>query len=119
MKFWLKCVAKVVLVLLIIVVLGWMVMTLWNWVMPALFVGARTIDLPHAFGLLVLSRILFGGFRGRGRGRWHERRHCRRWARRWERMTPEERERFQKYAPQSSAAPSSAAPSPDNRPENF
>ncbi|MGH8782188.1 hypothetical protein [Paraburkholderia sp.] len=118
MKFWLKCVAKVVLVLLIIVVLGWMVMTLWNWVLPALFVGARTIDFPHAFGLLVLSRILFGGFRGRGRGRWREGRNCRHWERKWERMTPEERARFQKYAPPS-ATPPGAAPSPDNRTEDF
>jgi len=73
-----------------IAVLGWIVMALWNWVMPALFVGGRSIDYLHAVGLLVLSRILFGGFRGRGgchgRGPW----------RRWERMTPEERENFRK-----------------------
>ena len=50
--------------LIAIGVLGWVVMMLWNWVMPALFVGARTIDFAHALGLLVLSRILFGGFAG-------------------------------------------------------
>jgi hypothetical protein len=68
-------------------------MALWNWVIPAVFVGGRAIDYLHALGLLVLSRILFGGFRGRGgwhgRGPW----------RRWERMTPDERENFLKGVP--------------------
>ncbi|MBR7987452.1 hypothetical protein KDX04_16665 [Burkholderia cenocepacia] len=88
MNFRIRCVGKVLLVAIAIGVLGWVVMTLWNWVMPALFVGARTIDFAHALGLLVLSRILFGGFRGH-RG-WHGRRHWRK----WEAMTPEEREQF-------------------------
>src|SRR5258708_35882843 len=55
---------------------------------PAVFIGSRSMDYPHALGLLVLSRILFGGFRGRGG--WHQRRH---WGR-WEAMTPGEREQF-------------------------
>ncbi len=69
--------------------LGWVVMMLWNAVVPVVFVGARVIDYWHAVGLLILSRILFGGFRGRGRGGWRHRR----W-RRWEAMTPEEREQL-------------------------
>jgi hypothetical protein len=69
-------------------VLGLVVMLLWNAVMPAVFTGSRPMDYPHALGLLVLSRILFGGFRGRGG--WHQRRHWRR----WEAMTPEEREQY-------------------------
>ena len=69
-------------------VLGWMVMVLWNAVIPAVFVGGRSIDYVHAVGLLVLSRILFGGFRGHAG--WHRHRHWRR----WEAMTPEERERL-------------------------
>lgn len=84
-----KCAGKAVLVLVAIAALGWGVMLLWNWVMPALFVGARTIDFAHALGVLVLSRILFGGFRGHGGG-WRHKRHWRK----WEAMTPEERERF-------------------------
>ncbi len=68
---------------------SWLVMSLWNWVVPALFVGVRAIDYPHALGLLVLTRILFGGLRGHGG--WHARRHWRR----WEAMSPEERENFQ------------------------
>ncbi|MBU9607754.1 hypothetical protein [Burkholderia multivorans] len=87
MNFRIRCAGKALLAVIAIVVLGWLVMMLWNRVMPALFVGARTIDFAHALGLLVLSRILFGGFRGH-RG-WHGRRHWRK----WESMTPEERER--------------------------
>jgi hypothetical protein len=81
---------KALLALVAIAVLGWIVMSLWNWVIPAVFVGGRAIDYLHALGLLVLSRILFGGFRGRGG--WHGHRPWRR----WERMNPEERENFLK-----------------------
>ncbi|MFL9870758.1 hypothetical protein [Paraburkholderia megapolitana] len=88
MKFRMRCFAKALLVLVGIAVLGWMTMLLWNWVVPALFVSGRIIDFPHALGLLVLSRILFGGFRGHGG--WGGRRAWRR----WEKMTPEEREKF-------------------------
>ena len=55
-----------VLVLGAAAVLGWVVMMLWNAVVPTVFVVGRVIDYWHALGLLVLSRILFGGFRGRG-----------------------------------------------------
>ena len=88
MNLRIKCASKALLILVAIAALGWVVMMLWNWVIPALFAGARAIDFAHALGLLVLSRILFGGFRGH-RG-WHSRRHWRK----WESMTPEERERF-------------------------
>jgi len=64
------------------------VTVLWNLVTPALFVGSRPIVYPHALGLLVLCRILFGGFRGRGGWRGG-----RRWDK-WAAMTPEERERL-------------------------
>jgi len=73
-------------------VLGFMVMLLWNAVIPAIFTGSRSLDYPHALGLLVLSRILFGGFRGGGG--WRQRRHWRR----WEAMTPEEREQYRSTA---------------------
>ncbi|KKB62930.1 hypothetical protein WM40_14285 [Robbsia andropogonis] len=89
MRFGVRCLGKVLLVLLAIAVLGWVVMTLWNWVIPSVFIGARVIDFPHALGLLVLSRILIGGFRGHGG--WRGRRHWRK----WEAMTPEERAHFQ------------------------
>jgi hypothetical protein len=77
-----------VLVLAAAAVLGAVVMVLWNAMVPAIFTGARQIDYLHALGLLVLTRILFGGFRGHGG--WHGHRHFGR----WQAMTPEEREKF-------------------------
>jgi hypothetical protein len=88
MKCGARYVGKAFLVAAVAAVLGWMVMVLWNAVVPGLFIGARTIDYRHALGLLVLSRILFGGFRGRGG--WHRQRHWRR----GEAMTPLERQQF-------------------------
>ena len=76
------------------IVLGALVMWLWNWVMPALLAGAMTIDYWHALGLLLLCRILFGGFRGHGHGGWQEKREH--WQR-WQAMTPEEREQFRAH----------------------
>ena len=40
---------------------GEIVRRLWNWLAPPLF-GLHTITFWQAFGLLVLCRILFGGF---------------------------------------------------------
>jgi hypothetical protein len=69
---------------------GFVTMSLWNWLVPDLF-GLRAIGFWQALGLLVLARLLFGHVRG-GRGgsmRWRHR-----MRERWNRMTPEERERF-------------------------
>ena len=67
---------------------GEVVTQLWNWLMPAVF-GWHTITFLQALGLVALSRIFFGGFRGRpgvgGRRRMMER---------WQQMTPEQREQF-------------------------
>ena len=78
------------IVALAVTVFGFAVMWLWNWLMPALF-GLHVIGYWQALGLLVLSKILFSGFRGRPgfAGDWRGRMN-----RRWEQMTPEEREKF-------------------------
>ncbi|HLJ15755.1 MAG TPA: hypothetical protein VKV15_14750 [Bryobacteraceae bacterium] len=73
-----------------VAVLSFVVMSLWNLLMPAIF-GWHTVSFWQALGILILSRILFGGFQRRGVGGWHWRR---RMAERWEQMTPEEREKF-------------------------
>jgi hypothetical protein len=75
---------------LFIWIFGELVMHLWNWLLPTLF-GWRQINFWQAFGLLVLCRILFGGFGGHGSPRSNVRR---RMAERWDRLTPEEREKF-------------------------
>ena len=76
--------------LLFIVIGGEIVLQLWNWLLPQLF-GWRPITFWQALGILLLCRILFGGFRLHGSGRSNFRR---RMQERCEHMTPEERERF-------------------------
>jgi hypothetical protein len=74
-------------------VFGFVVMTLWNWLMPHLF-GVPVITFWQAWGLLLLSKILFGSFHGQqGESRRHWRR---RMLARWEKMTPEEREQLRR-----------------------
>jgi hypothetical protein len=92
MRFRRKIFAKVLLVALIIALLGWVVMRLWNWIIPGLIVDAHVIDYPRAIGLLVLCRILFGGFRGHGGGC-----RARQW-RHWQQMSQQERERLRSEA---------------------
>jgi Ca2+/H+ antiporter, TMEM165/GDT1 family len=75
--------------LVAVVVLGFLVKGLWNWLMPQLF-GLHLLTFEQALGLLALSWILFGGFRGPRPGH-HWRR---RFRERWDDMTPEQRERF-------------------------
>jgi hypothetical protein len=90
-RHWLLHVLKVALfVVLGVAVFSFVVMSLWNWLVPAV-IGWKTIDFWQALGLLVLARILFGGWRGRfgHGGHWRGR-----MAERWARMTPEEREKF-------------------------
>jgi hypothetical protein len=79
-----------VFAVLFFTVFSYVVLRLWNWLTPALF-GWHPITFWQAVGLLVLSKILFGGFRG-GPGRHMYWRH--RMRERWEKMTPEEREKF-------------------------
>ncbi len=71
---------------------GWIVMSLWNYLLPALF-GWRMITFWQALGMLILCRILFGGFGGGGMRRSSSNaRH--RMEGRWGNMTPEERDKF-------------------------
>jgi hypothetical protein len=50
---------------LLIAICGEVVMHLWNWLLPTLF-ACRQITFWQALGVLVLSRILFGGWGGGG-----------------------------------------------------
>lgn len=68
---------------------GWIVMSLWNGVLVPVL-GVKIITFWQALGILVLSRILVGGF-GSGSKRsdsgWY-------WKKKWMRMTPEEKTQF-------------------------
>ena len=74
----------------VLAAVGFLVMWLWNSLVPAIF-GGRTIGFWQAWGLILLSKIFFGGFHGRsGSGnRWRHR-----ITERLQEMTPEEREKF-------------------------
>ena len=63
-RFKARFLGRAVLMLVAVAALGGVVMGLWNAIIPELLSGARSLDYPHALGLLVLCRILFGGFRG-------------------------------------------------------
>jgi hypothetical protein len=51
----------------LIFLFGWIVMLLWNWLMPDIF-GLKHINYWQAWGLLALSTILFKGIGGGGSG---------------------------------------------------
>ena len=86
-----KGAAFLALAIALIAVLSLVVMSLWNWLVPSLFHGPA-VQYWQAVGLLLLSRILFGGLRRRGG--WHGHWRQRMWRERWANMTPEERERL-------------------------
>src|SRR5690349_23176104 len=70
-------------------VFSFIVMTLWNAILPAA-IHVSTITFWQALGILVLSKILFGGFHGGWRGgKWRADMH-----EKWKNMTPEQKELF-------------------------
>jgi hypothetical protein len=81
-------VIPVVLVLFVLIV-----MYLWNWLIPTLF-GGPIVTFWQALGLLILSKILFGGFKG-GRSHGYNRSHWGNgWKQKFKEMSPEDRVAF-------------------------
>ena len=85
-----KAVKILILVIVGVVVFGFVTMTLWNAVMPALL-GLKAITFWQALALFCLSKILFGGFHRHAGGRGGWKRHM---ADRFANMSAEEREKF-------------------------
>ena len=48
-------------IIALVFLFGWVLMLLWNWLMPAIF-GLTQVTYWQAWGLLLLSMILFKGF---------------------------------------------------------
>ena len=83
-------------------------MLLWNAIMPVA-IHASTLNYWQALGLFILSKILFGGFRGRppvgrgGPGMWRNRG----WQLRekWKNMSDEEKEKLREAMRQRCRGP--------------
>ncbi len=103
-----KIVAGVALFALVFIAgFGSAVQQLWNALMPDLF-GLRQIGFWQAVGLLSLSWLLFGGWRGLPRGGRHRGGGMRE---RWAGLTPEQRERLargMKHACRGAGSPAPA-----------
>jgi hypothetical protein len=91
-KFWIKkALMMIIFVAAATLLFGGVVMWLWNAILPAVL-GVKAISFIQALGILVLSKILFGGFGGRrwrGNPEWKQK-----MKQRWETMSPEEKENF-------------------------
>ena len=76
--------------LVLLTLASWVVMFLWNAILPEV-TGVKPLDFWKAAGLLILAKILFGGF-GKGRGGWkNSKRH--QWKEKWMNMDSEERQK--------------------------
>ncbi len=86
---------RIVLTIAGLALFGYIVMLLWNALVPELFKGPYIMYL-QAVGLLLLTRILLytGGGGCCSRRGWRKARWRKRWERKLEKMTPEQREKF-------------------------
>lgn len=92
-KFWIKKgLTFVTFFIAAALLIGFVVMGLWNAILPAVL-GVKAITFIQALGILLLSKILFGGFRGGCHGRGGQQ-----WKMKMQEkmggMTPEEKEKF-------------------------
>jgi Ca2+/H+ antiporter, TMEM165/GDT1 family len=104
----------ILLGLVFIVVIGFVLMNLWNYILvPVLHVGM--ITFWQALGIFILAKILFSGGPMGGRFRRHNRQEWRKkMFEKWQNMTPEEREKFrgnmQNHCFQEKTPPSGETP---------
>ena len=58
-----KILAMIMIGAAIVALVAFVVMTLWNWLIPSIFINGPEITYWQALGIMVLSKILFGGFK--------------------------------------------------------
>ena len=94
MSMGIKIIKWTIVCVLLVFVFGFVVMTLWNWLLPPLF-KLPQINFWQALGLFLLAKILFGGF-GFGGRKWggYNAQWKQRYYNKMAHMSPEERERF-------------------------
>ena len=91
-RFWpVKVLFFLIAVAAFLIVAGWIVMVLWNLILPDV-VGVRQISWWQALGILVLSRLLFGSWGRFGRRHLDHRKTM--WRNKWKEMNDEERAAF-------------------------
>ncbi len=94
-SFWPRRIAMFILIgALAVTLFSGLVMLLWNNILVNV-VNVHAITFWQALGILVLSKILFGGFfggRGRRYGYWKQRMRDK-----WNNMTPEEQEKYKQH----------------------
>ena len=94
-RFWFKKgLMMTVFFLVALLLFSAIVMVLWNAILPDV-TGVKAISFEQALGILVLSKILFGGFHNRSG--WQRGNHNQ-WRNKFQEklghMTPEEKEKF-------------------------
>jgi len=73
---------------------GYAVMFLWNAILPSVIPAIGALSFLKAVGLLILCRILFGGFKGRGAYGRNNYKGGPPWKQRMMNMSEEEREKL-------------------------
>lgn len=92
-----KFVWWILLFLLLAVAVTTVVMALWNWLMPEIF-GLTVINFWQALGLLLLSKILFGGYMGKHKKCCHHGDHSgwkEKFKSKWQDMSEEDRKKWE------------------------
>ncbi len=90
-RFWMRRILGILIIVpLVIALVSTVVMLLWNALLPSLF-HFPVITWYQALGLLVLCKLLFGGFRG---GPGHKQQWKNKMKQHWMNMKPEEKEKF-------------------------
>jgi hypothetical protein len=107
--FFVRALKVAAVVTIVLGVVSFVIMSLWNWLVPPVFSGSA-ITYWQALGLLVLTRLLFGGLHPRGPFGRHP------MHRRWMQMTPEERERFREHLHHRWGGPPCGGPPPEENP---
>lgn len=69
-------------------------MFLWNAILPSVITSVGALTYLQAIGLLILCRILFGGFRGGGYRGYQGYKNNPAWKEKMMNMSEEEREKF-------------------------
>ena len=99
-KFGLKMVPMVIVAILLFTLA---IMLLWNWVLVPVL-GVSTVTYWQAMGIGALSRLLFGGGKGKGKYYGRHRHHCwgegdhkHRWKEKMENLSDEEKEKMKDF----------------------